>query len=414
MSAHVFEPKKHIREILLTFFLAIFSFLIVLLLTKVLKQELTINLLSRKIEEVETTQENFNQNFPDELFGEHLKLIEKTSLENKLAQLETELQQAQTNQTDELSTNISDVYDKYADFQAKLKRNESYKLDTSKIEEKVGDWGDKILSQSFEELSAEISEASLELDNDYKDYLATLPPPPTSVQGYTKTTIKTERGTTHTVWMVKSPLDSTKVKTVAAIDKDCSNNCPTKTLAEYVSENGGFAGMNGSYACPPDYAECAGKVNSFDFALYDSNDKKWLNKDALTWFKTGMITFKGSNSDFYKKTSEYGAGSVDAAVSNFPPLLKNGEDVTGADNSEVTAYQKVKALRGAIGVDDKNVYLVHASNASVEDMAYVMKALGVKNALNLDGGGTAAMYINGGYVVGPGRNLANAVVLVKK
>jgi len=33
--------------------------------------------------------------------------------------------------------------------------------------------------------------------------------------------------------------------------------------------------------------------------------------------------------------------------------------------------------------------------------------------LNLDGGGTAAMYINGGYVVGPGRPLANAVVLVR-
>jgi exopolysaccharide biosynthesis protein len=42
-----------------------------------------------------------------------------------------------------------------------------------------------------------------------------------------------------------------------------------------------------------------------------------------------------------------------------------------------------------------------------------MKALGAQHSLNLDGGGTAAMYINGGYVIGPGRGVANAILLVK-
>jgi len=39
--------------------------------------------------------------------------------------------------------------------------------------------------------------------------------------------------------------------------------------------------------------------------------------------------------------------------------------------------------------------------------------LGVKYALNLDGGGSSALYLNGSYIVGPGRSLPNAVILVK-
>ena len=53
------------------------------------------------------------------------------------------------------------------------------------------------------------------------------------------------------------------------------------------------------------------------------------------------------------------------------------------------------------------------SGTTVPEAAYVMKALGVKHALNLDGGGSSAMYINGGYVVGPGRSLPNVVLLIK-
>ncbi|OQX51317.1 hypothetical protein B5M47_01265 [candidate division CPR3 bacterium 4484_211] len=50
----------------------------------------------------------------------------------------------------------------------------------------------------------------------------------------------------------------------------------------------------------------------------------------------------------------------------------------------------------------------------MEDAAEVMQKLGAANALNLDGGGSSAMYYNGSYKVGPGRNLPNAVVLQKR
>jgi exopolysaccharide biosynthesis protein len=49
----------------------------------------------------------------------------------------------------------------------------------------------------------------------------------------------------------------------------------------------------------------------------------------------------------------------------------------------------------------------------VTESAYVLQALGARDAINLDGGGTSAMYLGGSYRVGPGRLLPNAIVLTK-
>jgi len=93
-------------------------------------------------------------------------------------------------------------------------------------------------------------------------------------------------------------------------------------------------------------------------------------------------------------------------------LVYDGEVVVKDD--DLSSYQKdVKGSRGAIGVGGENIYLVIINNATVKDAAYVMRALGVKHALNLDGGGSSAMYTGGKYVAGPGRSLPNAIILVK-
>jgi exopolysaccharide biosynthesis protein len=43
-----------------------------------------------------------------------------------------------------------------------------------------------------------------------------------------------------------------------------------------------------------------------------------------------------------------------------------------------------------------------------------MKALGADTALNLDGGLSAALYYNGEMMVGPGRDIPNALLFRKK
>jgi hypothetical protein len=186
-------------------------------------------------------------------------------------------------------------------------------------------------------------------------------------------------------------------------------------LAQYVSENGGYAGIHGSYFCPPDYSACAGKTYSYDYALYDSNTKSWRNEHTLQWYNNGLAAFNGSQHLFYDDIQQYyfahGNGGVTAGISNFPSLVKDGQVIV--NENELSSAQKVKGTRGAIGVDNTYVYLAISTGASVTDMGYVMKALGTQHALNLDGGGSAAMHINGSYKVGPGRLLPNAIVLVK-
>lgn len=45
------------------------------------------------------------------------------------------------------------------------------------------------------------------------------------------------------------------------------------------------------------------------------------------------------------------------------------------------------------------------------ESAYVLQGLGVRDAINVDGGGTSAMYVDGAYTVAPRRLPRTAIVL---
>jgi hypothetical protein len=239
----------------------------------------------------------------------------------------------------------------------------------------------------------------------------TPPPPPDSGTGYSFVNVQTSRGTfgTH---LVKERLSQVTVKTLTANTTDCSNNCPAKPLAQYVAENAGYAGINGTYLCPPDYPQCATKVNSYDYAVYNSNLRKWINYNALN-AQNGGIIWNGTTTSAYRRTYVYfqQQGPLTAGITNFPMLVLGGAVIDST--AEQTTAQQNKGTKGAIGVDGTYVYLAIITNANVTDAAYVMQALGARDALNLDGGGTAALWIAGSYKVGPGRLLPNAIVLTK-
>ena len=99
--------------------------------------------------------------------------------------------------------------------------------------------------------------------------------------------------------LIKERLTDVRVKTVAANTAVCRKDCPVKPLADYVSENDAHAAINGTYLCPPDYVECANKVNSYEYAVYDSNLRTWLNLPSLATTQTGLVTFTGSTPTFY-------------------------------------------------------------------------------------------------------------------
>lgn len=194
--------------------------------------------------------------------------------------------------------------------------------------------------------------------------------------------------------------------TDTASDNDCSDNCPTIPLAEYVSRNGGFAGINGSYFCPAEYPDCQSKKNSFDFSVYNSKLSKWINQGQLSWNGRSIVYQDGGGFHYMQNANGFN-GNLSAGIVNYPGILNNGQ-ITVEEGS-LSDKQKLKGSKGGLGLNGNTVHAVIAPNVTMFEFANIFKSLSDQYALNLDGGGSTALYF-GGYKAGPGRNLPNAVI----
>lgn len=233
-------------------------------------------------------------------------------------------------------------------------------------------------------------------------------------------------GTTYQLKLVETPRGSfsislvtidlsnptIKVITDTANDADCYDNCPTKPLASFVADNHGFAGINGSYFCPIDYSSCIGKTGSFDLPVKNTRLNKFINDRTLFWENRGMMCFGYDNKvTFFAETKNF-SGNFPACIGNFPSLISNGRNIL--DDSKLDDKQRTaKINRGGIANKGATLYLIVAKAATVSDLAAIMESMGVDNGLNLDGGGSSALYY-GSYKIGPGRNLPNAVIIANK
>lgn len=264
---------------------------------------------------------------------------------------------------------------------------------------------DKILSS----LSAKISEEETRIAASFviPESVPASNAPPAS--GYSRQTVNTEIGQ-YLVSMVAGDLGSTRVIVDTASPGDCTNNCPTLPLATYVSRNGAYAGINGSYFCPAEYPSCAGKTNSFDTLLMNK-DKVYFNSDNNVYSSVPAVIFGGSYVRFVGASSEWGRDtSIDSMIANQPLLVSGGNVVFGGDGDPKKGS---KAGRSFVASKGNTVYIGVVHNATVAESAIALKALGMENALNLDSGGSTALW-SGGYKVGPGRNLPNAILFVRK
>lgn len=372
-------------------------------------------LLSQQNNSLTSSNASLQNKLNEALSQNQVYVLEQRKLDEEKKQLDSKLQGSRLN-------TIDGVYTLYSQVLSQIQRNAGVKLDVSAINAQTTSWGAMFLAQQFGPLTDQLNAASKTLDDQYNTYLASLPKPPppparppsstsSSADGYSHLSVATSRGT-FTVSLVKLPLSGYRVKTITGNSSDCTNNCPNQSLAAYVQQNSGYAGINGTYFCPPDYSSCAGKTYSYDWAVYNSNLGKWLNANSLTWSSVGMATWSGDTPHFYRYNYQYPGSAITAGISNFPVVLQDGNILD--TSAQQTPAQQTKSPRGSIGTDGTYVYLAIVSSASVDDSAYVLQALGEKDALNLDGGGSSALYINGSYKVGPGRSLPNAVIIVRK
>ncbi len=229
------------------------------------------------------------------------------------------------------------------------------------------------------------------------------------VSGYRRQSVQSDKGS-FTVDIIAADLNSTRVAVDTASDSDCRNDCPVLALADYVSRSGAFAGVNGTYFCPATYPSCAGKTNSFDLLVMNKN-KKYLNSDNNVYSNNPAVAFYGNTVRFMEHASDWGRDTgVDAVISNFPLLVRDGKNIFGgSDDPKFTA----KGNRAFVAGGGNTVYIGVVYNCTMAESAATLAALGLANALNLDDGGSTALW-SGGYKTGPGRNLPNVVLFLHK
>lgn len=236
--------------------------------------------------------------------------------------------------------------------------------------------------------------------------------------------VSTERGA-YDIDLVKLRNDRFAMITDVAAASDCASGCAVKSLSDYARDRGADIGINGTYFCPPDYADCASKTNSFLWPVYDTADAKMVNAGSLIVHEGPMIAEAVDGRRFYFHRSKDFGGSVaafessygaklGAAMANYPSLIENGTIVVEGEAKLDEGQRTVKGTRGAVGWNGRSTFLVVARSATVVDLASVMKALGATEAMNLDGGGSSALLYHGAYEVGPGRLLPNAIVFKKR
>jgi|CXWL01.1.fsa_nt_gi hypothetical protein len=224
-------------------------------------------------------------------------------------------------------------------------------------------------------------------------------------RGYSRQNVKTEVGT-FVVNIIAADTNSTTVVVDTASATDCFNNCPALSLADYVTRNGGWAGVNGTYFCPKDYPSCSGKENTFDL-LVMNKDKYYFNSANNVYSTNPVVGFRNGSVNFVTAGSQWGRDtSLSGVIMNYPLLVFNGNVVSGGGSDPKMGS---RGSRSFVANKGPMVYIGVTQNVTVAENALVMKAMAMDNALNLDSGGSTALY-HGGYKVGPGRAIPNAII----
>lgn len=213
------------------------------------------------------------------------------------------------------------------------------------------------------------------------------------------------------------------LKTDTGQSTDCGNNCSVFSLGTYVTRRGGAAGIHGTYFCPAEYTSCAGQTGSYLYPVYNSFSQVMINNGRIKYTTQPMVAFDPSNKPYYyhdarnfknQATFEQTYDvTLQAAISNGPAMVEAGVNILKTNQLD-TKQATVKSYRGALAWKGDKIYLLVVRNATVTDSAAVMTAMGMDYAMNLDGGGSTALYNAGHYVIGPGRNLPNAIVLTPR
>ena len=228
--------------------------------------------------------------------------------------------------------------------------------------------------------------------------------------GYRRQYVKNDYGT-YMVDIVAADLNSSRVVVDTASEGTCTNDCPVMSLGAFAGRSGAFAGINGPYFCPSTYPACADKKNSFDTLLMNKN-KTYFNSDNNIYSNVPAIIFQGNSARYVGRSLEWGGDTgPDSVIASQPLLVLNGSVVFGGDDE---IKRSGKGSRSFLGSTGNTAYMGVVYNANVAEVAEILKTMGVNNAINLDSGGSTALWTGGRYVAGPGRDTPFGILFVGK
>lgn len=349
-------------------------------------------------------------------------ILKSKTLNEQMQSLQVEFDtfknQDQVKRNDELEKEISEinktyknavsVFEKILDLKNQKAKTEPFEIDFAKTLSLLAE-------RKYTEAEGLISEINKKIESEKTKIAASVKipenipvdntPPQT---GYKRQSVQTDQGS-FMVDIISADLNSTKVIVDTASDSDCANDCPVLSLSDYVSRSGAFAGVNGSYFCPATYPQCAGKTNTFDILLMNKN-KTYFNSANNVYSSVPAVIFSGSSARFVRQSSDWGRDTgVDAVIANRPLLVYDSQvQFTEGEGKEAN-----RGGRSFVGATGSTVYIGVVHNATVAQAAKAVQTLGITQALNLDDGGSTALWY-GGYKAGPGRNLPNALLFVRK
>ena len=351
--------------------------------------------------------------------------LTKTTLNTQLETTKKELaafkNQDQVKRNNTLEEEIKSINKTYANsigaFE-KLTDLKAQKIDTSKIDVLYAQIVKYLSDKNYASASATLADLSKGIQDATPKIAATVQTqsapqtasnnPPGS--GYSFQSVSAD-GQTYNVAIIAADLNSTKVIVDTASDSDCSNNCPVLPLADYVNRNGAYAAINGSFFCPQEYPSCVGKTGSFDTLLMNKN-KHYFNSDNNVYSTIPAAIFTAGSARFVGQSLEWGRDTgVDSVIANYP-LLVSGGNINFTEASNEPKFG-AKGARTFIAAKGNIVYIGVVYNATMGESAKVLKALGMGEAMNLDEGGSTALWFDA-YKAGPGRNIPNAVLFVHR
>lgn len=198
------------------------------------------------------------------------------------------------------------------------------------------------------------------------------------------------------------------------------------SLKNLISMKNGEAGINGAYFIPRDYTGKPDTTNTvriqdgdgFSYSQYFPD----TGVNGIFWFLKDGSPMLLQNNIYGEKTLRDNYNSlmlleVQDGIANFPILLANGVNLVPRYEKIWLITEKMRAKNTKSFIcrtDTDGVKMGTIEKISLLDVPEFIQKFHCIDAINLDNGGSSAMYDKKKYILWPGRNIMDAFVIVKK